>query len=72
MQRKRFCSNAIFHIIFAGITLIEVPYWWDGKYASLAATVYSYRPDLFTEKITGNPIPLTPPSERLNTKPESI
>ena len=41
-----------------GITLIEVPYWWDKKYSSLAATVYSQRPDLFTEKPKGDPIPL--------------
>jgi ATP-dependent DNA ligase len=51
-----------------GITLIEVPYWWDKKYSSLAATVYSQRPDLFTEKIQGTPIPNTGPTP----KPKSL
>ena len=43
-----------------GITLIEVPYWWDRKYESLQATVYSQRPDLFIEEPWGTPIPLSP------------
>jgi hypothetical protein len=50
--------------------LIEVPYWWDRKYDSLAATIYSQRPDLFTEKPTGQPIPLNPPSEHQKNKNE--
>jgi len=29
-----------------GITLIEVPYWWDGKKDSLFATIQQYRPEL--------------------------
>ena len=45
-----------------GITLIEVPYWWDRKLSSLAATVYNTRPDLFTEQPKGKPIPLIPPA----------
>lgn len=32
-----------------GITLIEVPYWWDGNVASLMATIKSARPDLLTD-----------------------
>ena len=55
-----------------GITLIEVPYWWDRKYESLKATVYSKRPDLFTEEerpaASSNPIPSTPPQSQ---KPKS-
>lgn len=53
--------------------MVEVPYWWDQKYESLAATVYSQRPDLFKDTEgniymppvpTGDPIPLVPPSLR--------
>lgn len=28
------------------ITLVMIPYWWDGKPASLVATIRKYRPDL--------------------------
>jgi ATP-dependent DNA ligase len=45
-----------------GITLIEVPYWWDRKYESLASTIYSQRPDLFTFPPEGSPIPVSPPT----------
>jgi ATP-dependent DNA ligase len=42
--------------------MIEVPYWWDRKYSSLAATTYSQRPDLFTTKPTeALPIPIKVP-----------
>lgn len=30
----------------AGITLVEVPYWWDCSIASLAATISNARPEL--------------------------
>ena len=30
-----------------GITLIEVPYWWDLKKESLCATIHQHRSDLF-------------------------
>ncbi len=29
-----------------GITLIMVPYWWDGKLSSLATTIHNVRPDI--------------------------
>jgi hypothetical protein len=32
-----------------GITLIEIPYWWDGSIDSLANTIHKYRPDLIPE-----------------------
>jgi hypothetical protein len=41
-----------------------VPYWWDKKPESLAATVYNQRPDLFTEKPTSPSIPVNPPIVR--------
>ena len=36
--------------------MIEIPYWWDRKYESLQASIYSQRPDLFAEKPKGTPI----------------
>jgi len=40
-----------------GITLIEVPYWWDYKEDSLKATIYKYCPNLVEKPPTGIPIP---------------
>jgi hypothetical protein len=37
--------------------MIEVPYWWNRKYESLAASIYRKRPDLFSEKQMGTTIP---------------
>ena len=51
-----------------GITLIEVPYWWDRKLSSLEATLYNTRPDLFQVQPQGIPIPATPPSTETTTK----
>jgi ATP-dependent DNA ligase len=39
-----------------------VPYWWNRRYESLAATVYSLRPELFSSQPSGVPIPLSEPS----------
>ena len=46
--------------ICTGITLIEVPYWWDKTVESLSATIYNARPDLFDSKPQGSPIPSNP------------
>jgi hypothetical protein len=56
-----------------GITLVQVPYWWDRKYETLAATIYSHRPDLFQEPPLGTPIPLTEPliDKKYRTSAES-
>jgi hypothetical protein len=41
-----------------GITLIQVPYWWDTRQSSLAATIHKYRPELFPAiSQHNNPIP---------------
>ena len=37
--------------------MIRVPYWWDRKQSSLAATIYNARPDLFKVKPEGKAIP---------------
>ncbi len=39
-----------------GITLIEVPFWWDQTYESIAATIHTIRPDLLENPVT-LPIP---------------
>ena len=59
-------------LIYIGITLIEVPYWWDRDITSLAATVYNSRPDLFETEPKGTPIPLTCPTITPTTNPSSI
>ena len=29
-----------------GVTLIEIPYWWDRDWKTLLATIHKYRPDM--------------------------
>ena len=43
-----------------GITLVEVPYWWDFDRESLAATIHARRPDLLQGE-EGDVIPSAPP-----------
>jgi len=46
---------------------VEVPYWWDLKSSSLAATIHEQRPDLsekYFPNSTGTPIPKDPPQKR--------
>jgi len=49
-ERRNLCKEA-------GITLIEVPYWWDKTKESLLATLNKYRPDLFPATSSAPPIP---------------
>jgi ATP-dependent DNA ligase len=76
-HKSAFCKqlgmkNSVFSLILIGITLIEVPYWWDRKYESLEATIYSQRPELFTELPIGKPIPLTRPSIEKLKRSQSV
>jgi hypothetical protein len=50
MEKKTSCEEN-------GITIIEVPYWWDGNKESLLPTIHKYRPDLISDPGNGNPIP---------------
>lgn len=51
-----------------GITLVEIPYWWDFEKSSLMATIHECRNDLLPKQ-EGQPIPKTPPTDfRKNTK----
>jgi hypothetical protein len=54
-EKKRLCFSS-------GITMIQVPYWWDDMTSSIAATILSIRPDIqLSEKIKpGKPIPASP------------
>jgi hypothetical protein len=45
----------------SGVTMIEIPYWWDGEKLSLAATIATIRPDLIIDSQHGTPIPTTAP-----------
>ena len=54
-----------------GITLITVPYWWDRKISSFAATIYTKRPELFSIPPLGKPIPTTPLSDYIKHKTSS-
>jgi hypothetical protein len=47
--------------LIAGITLIEIGYWWDGTKDSLAATIHSHRPDIISLPPFAKPIPTSPP-----------
>ncbi len=42
--------------ICKGITLIEIPYWWDEEIESLRATIHNKRPDLIVNIDCGNSI----------------
>jgi hypothetical protein len=42
-----------------GISLIEVPHWWDGSIESLQATIHSIRPDVLPSS-HAPPIPSQP------------
>jgi hypothetical protein len=54
----------------SGITLIEVPYWWDRKRSSLLATIRTQRPELFSD-VVGTPIPLSAPVDTQKSKTPS-
>src|SRR5690348_1608297 len=43
-----------------GITLIEVPYWWDFEKLSLISTIHDQRPDLIPIKTESESIPSKP------------
>ena len=45
-----------------GISLVKIPYWWDRKVSSLAATLCAVRPDLFDIPVVGDVIPISEPS----------
>src|SRR5690349_7901399 len=57
-QKRRACKEA-------GITLIEIPFWWDREQDSIAATIHSIRPDLIPHPPPGSkPIPLKYPNKK--------
>jgi hypothetical protein len=45
-----------------GITLIEIPFWWNFKEDSLIATILKFRPDIPLPTSNAHPISLTMPS----------
>ena len=53
-QKQRACY-------LKGITLIEVPYWWDNQLDSLKTTIHYKRPDIIPYPGNGIPLPNQPP-----------
>ena len=45
-----------------GISLVCIPYWWDGSADSLSSTLYHILPHVFP-KTDSPPIPTTPPND---------
>ena len=50
-----------------GITLIEVPYWWDRRRESLAATIHKVAPELVPNPPGAEPIPTSCPFRKNDT-----
>jgi len=50
--------------MYANITLIDIPYWWDCNKESLEATIHLIRPDLIPKLGNGIPISKSPPKEK--------
>ncbi len=51
-----------------GITLITIPYWWDGEVESLATTIYKVRPDVeIPVHWLRSPIPTKPPPKQVSS-----
>jgi len=46
-QRKRKDAMKRKYFEKHNITLIEIPYWWNGEKDSLIATIHKHRPDIF-------------------------
>mmetsp|Transcript_11394 Transcript_11394/g.15806 ORF Transcript_11394/g.15806 Transcript_11394/m.15806 type:complete len:103 (+) Transcript_11394:1-309(+) len=55
-QKKQACLQH-------NITLVEVPYWWDHKPESLAASIKQARPELLTDVLALTAIPASPPTK---------
>jgi hypothetical protein len=49
LQKERDTQKKLGCLI-QGVTLIEIPFWWDGKEQSLISTIQLYRPELFQNK----------------------
>lgn len=47
-----------------GITLIEIPFWWDGQSESLSATVHQVLPSLVDNPTGASPIEMNPESTK--------
>lgn len=56
VEKKKLCANE-------GISLIDVPYWWDGNIDTLAASIHKYRPDLIPQPPAAEPISEIPPED---------
>ncbi len=56
-----------------GITLITVPYWWDGTLTSLATSVGMMRPDIEMSSLyMSGPIPTEMPQKYKDKAPSTV
>jgi hypothetical protein len=55
-EKKKICNSI-------GISLIEIPYWWDGSVDSLLATIHHFRPDCVADTKSSR-IPTQVPTAR--------
>eukprot|EP01114_Cavostelium_apophysatum_P017612 TRINITY_DN5282_c0_g1_i1.p1 TRINITY_DN5282_c0_g1~~TRINITY_DN5282_c0_g1_i1.p1 ORF type:complete len:181 (-),score=39.36 TRINITY_DN5282_c0_g1_i1:163-705(-) len=51
-EKKELCERN-------GITLIQVPYWWNGSKDSLLATIREFRPNLVLQRPQDGTLPIT-------------
>jgi hypothetical protein len=58
-EQKRIACKEI------GITLVEIPFWWDFRLSSLRTTLHQVRPDLVPVPGDSAAIPKNPPSRRM-------
>lgn len=54
-----------------GITVIDIPYWWNKEIGSLKATIKKYRPELIQESNYEKPIPETAPIQSTENSQEN-
>jgi hypothetical protein len=57
LQRKQLDDEKMQTCREQGITLIEIPYWWNKGLSSLAATIYQQRKDIVPLHNYDEPIP---------------
>jgi hypothetical protein len=50
-------------IFVEGVTLVEIPYWWDRRKESVAALINKLRPELLVEHSDEALITETPPDQ---------
>jgi len=45
-ERRKYDDLKVSKFAEKGITLVQVPHWWDGKIRSLIEVIHKHRPDI--------------------------